>query len=587
MTPLHPLLERLLRKVEASPDVMPSADGWAVLLSRLDRTLRDADSDRYTAERAMETLSVEMQGLYSELERRTHHEITMLRTSEERHRLLFDANPLPISVVDAETRTFLAVNDAMVRTYGYSREEFLALTVDALALPDELDMMIAGIQDASPDAIRRVGVRRHRCKGGAIVDMDLTVHRIAFEDRPAMLAIGLDTTRARQLEEELRQAQKLEAIGQLAGGVAHDFNNILAVILTNAEFGLDDVAPDDPSYELLTEIRDAATRGASLTRKLLTFSRKQKRQARPLVLDTVIADLKGMLARVVGERFCIKAETCGDSGTIEADRGEIEQVLMNLVVNARDAMEQGGDLVIATRHVTVDAITALHLGIEAGNFVTLLVTDTGCGMTPEVQARIFEPFFTTKAVDRGTGLGLATVFGIVKQSHGAITVTSEVGRGTTFEIYFPRVDAVPELEHDNEVIAPLGFGNVLLVEDSTPLRHVLRKFLTSWGYTVVEAANGIEALEIVDQGHVLIDLLLTDFVMPHMDGRTLSRRILERQPHLHVLFMSGHPEHASLEEALGPDEFFLQKPFSAKLFAETLRRVIDATIEVPVVMASA
>ena len=584
----HPLLARLLRKAGAARDATPSQESWHALLELVDRTLHDADQDRYTMERAMDVLSVEMQGLYRELERRTRHEIETLRMSDERHRLIFQENPLPVWVLDSETLQYLAINDAMVRTYGYSREEFLSMTAAALKPPEDMAAMATTIRQTADGAVQRLGVRRHRCKDGTVLDMDITVHALIFEGRPAVLGIALDTTRARRLEEELRQAQKMEAIGQLAGGVAHDFNNILAVILVNAEFGLEDLGTDGAGAEQLAEIRDAANRGAALTRQLLTFSRKQKRQARPIALNGVVTELQPMLSRVVGEDVCLETTIAPDLGTIEADRGELAQILMNLVVNARDAMPTGGTLTVQTSNTVVDQVEGSHLGVGPGAYAVLSVSDTGSGMTAAVQARIFEPFFTTKAVDKGTGLGLATVFGIVKQCGGAISVRSEPGRGSTFLVYFPRIDAVPIAVEVVDFVPPRGKGTVLLVEDNVQLRQVLHRYLTSWGYTVVEAANGTIALELVREHRGSIDVLLTDLVMPQLDGRTLSRRVLAEQPELRVVFMSGHPEHATVAHAaLAPEELFLQKPFSAKTLSDTLQRALQPDVDRAPVVAAA
>jgi two-component system cell cycle sensor histidine kinase/response regulator CckA len=540
------------------------------LIGLIDRTLNDADQDRYTLERAMDALSVEMQALYRELERTTENEIATLRMSNERHQLLFEENPLPIWVLDAQTLRYLAINDAMIRTYGYSRDEFLGMSVIELKPPDEVSELVQHISRTSPGAVSHVGVRTHRCKDGTMLDMDITIHAISFEGRRAMLGIALDTTRARQLEEDLRQAQKMEAIGQLAGGVAHDFNNILAVILANAEFGLEDLGAGATH---LAEIRDAANRGAALTRQLLTFSRKQQRQARPLALNAVVTELHAMLMRVVGEDICISTAIAPDLGTIEADRGEVGQILMNLVVNARDAMPEGGKLQLQTANVIVDHVEASHLGVPPGAYVVLAVSDSGCGMSAAVQTRIFEPFFTTKEVNKGTGLGLSTVFGIVKQGGGGISVRSELGRGTTFRVYLPRIDAVVTTTEDLRVAPPRGSGTVLLVEDDVQLRHILRRYISSWGYTLIEASCGKSALEVARTYAGEIDVLLTDLVMPNLDGRSLSREVLIERPAIAVVFMSGYTEHAALANAaIGPDELFIQKPFSAQILADTLQQ---------------
>ncbi|HEY1558227.1 MAG TPA: ATP-binding protein [Kofleriaceae bacterium] len=517
-----------------------------------------------------------MQKLYEELQQRTKHEIALLRHSEERHRLLFDSNPLPMWAIDAETLRFVDVNRAMIETYGYSRDEFLAMRAMDVKLPDDVPEMVRGINDA-PNAIQHLGLRKHRRKDGTTLDVDITIHALVMDGRRSVLGIALDMTRARRIEEELRQAQKMEAVGRLAGGIAHDFNNILAVIIANAEFMLEELGEDRDGGSEILEIRDAAMRAAGLTRQLLTFSRKQKRQAKPLALNSIVTGIEAMLNRIVGEDVAMSAMIASDLGTIEADPGEVEQVLMNLVVNARDAMPDGGRLLLETSNTNLDERHALEIGAPAGRYVVLSVTDTGCGMTDEIRARIFEPFFTTKDVDKGTGLGLATVFGIMKESRGGISVYSEPGRGTTFRTYWPRIDAMTRKETATRFVPVRGSGTILVVEDDNQLRSILRRYLTSWGYTLIEAPSGVAALELIREHACPIDLLLTDLVMPGgLDGRSLSKHVIAKQPRARVVFMSGYTEHAAIKSAaLGPDDYFVQKPFSAQVLCETLHRALS------------
>ena len=574
----HPLLDRLLRRVGASSTEAPTFEAWGKLLALVCRTYQDADQDRYTIERAMDVSSVEMQALYQELERRTQNELLALRRSDERHRLLFDGNPLPMWVVDAETLRFVEVNNAMIDTYGYSRDEFLGMCATDLKLPEDVHEVVSGISAAPLDAVHHVGVRRHRRKDGRLLEMDVTVHTLTLDGQRRVLGIALDMTQTRRIEEDLRQAQKMDAVGQLAGGIAHDFNNILGVILANTEFAIEEVGGDHPAVATLVEIENAANRAAGLTRQLLTFSRKQTRQLKPLALNVIVTGIETMLTRIVGEDIAMSAMIAADLGTIEADRGEVEQVLMNLVVNARDAMPSGGRLLIETMNTTVDDNHAPQIGVAPGRYVVLAVTDTGCGMTPTVRSRIFEPFFTTKDVDKGTGLGLSTVFGIVKQCHGGIGVYSEPGRGTTFRIYWPRTDAVAAKQADARFVPIRGSGTILVVEDDHQLRQIIRRYLTSWGYTPLEASNGSAALELLDSHGGPIDLLLTDLVMPGIDGWSLSQRVIVEKPRVRVVFMSGYTEHAALKNAgLGPDDFFVQKPFSAQVLCETLHRALAGT----------
>jgi two-component system cell cycle sensor histidine kinase/response regulator CckA len=369
----------------------------------------------------------------------------------------------------------------------------------------------------------------------------------------------------------------MEVVGQLAGGIAHDFNNILAVITANTDLALDTLGRTHPVAEDLTEIDAAAARAAGLTRQLLAFSRKERREVKQLALNGIVTNVEKMLSRIVGEDIVISALLASQLGTIEGDAGQIEQILMNLLVNARDAMPRGGKVVIETANVEIDDANAAVLGVGAGRYVCLSVTDTGCGMDDAVRAHIFEPFFTTKEVGKGTGLGLATVFGIVKQGGGAIAVESQVGRGTTFRIYFPRLQTEAEpVPVQPQFVAPKGAGTVLLVEDDAQLRLVLRRYLSKWGFTLLEAPSGTAALELARSYKGAIDLLLTDLVMPELDGRSLSRRVIELRPSTRVIFMSGYTEHPALHDAeLGPADFFMQKPFSAQVLSETLRRALE------------
>jgi hypothetical protein len=557
----HPLFERLLRKIGGSLDEPPTLDAWRQLAELVSRTYRDGDQERYTTERAMDISSHEMQELFQEL-----------RRSEERHRLLFEANPVPMWAVDRETLLFVDVNTAMIRTYGYSRAELLAMRATDVNVPGEGQETVDAVRDASLGSVLHLGVRRHRCKDGTVLDVDVTVHALVLDQRPCVLGIAIDMTRARLVEEELRQAQKLEAIGRLAGGIAHDFNNILAVIHANTEFALAELPRDHAAVESLLDARKATSRGAGLTRQLLTFSRKQPRQSKPLALNVSVVGVEKLLRLIIGEDIAMSATIAPDLGLIEADPGEIEQVVMNLLVNARDAMPDGGRLRLETANVTIDPPRAVELGVRPGAYVMLSVADTGCGMPPEVRARIFEPFFTTKDVDRGTGLGLSIVFGIVKEGGGAIAVETAPGCGTTFRIYWPRTDQPAAPAQEAPSLPVRGSGTVLVAEDDEQLRHILRRYLTSWGYRVLLAGNGVEALEASHAHAGAIDLLLTDLVMPGgIDGRSLSEQLLRQRPGLRVVFMSGYTEHPAMRSAqLGPGDLFVPKPFSARVLSETI-----------------
>jgi len=381
------------------------------------------------------------------------------------------------------------------------------------------------------------------------------------------------------LQEQLRQSQKVEAIGQLAGGVAHDFNNALTVILGNADMMLSDAAKADPLYENIAEIRKAGERAAKLTRQLLAFSRKQILRPEVLNLNEVVLGMEKMLRRVIRENIELETDLAPDLGLVEADPGQIEQVILNLAVNARDAMPMGGKLIIETKDVSFDdSYAKSHAATTPGPYVMLSVSDTGTGMTKEVQERIFEPFFTTKERGKGTGLGLSTVYGIVKQSRGNIWVYSEPGKGAAFKIYLPRVKkaAAVRKEATGEIQIPQGSETVLAVEDDEMVRKVVSGFLGRHGYRVLTAANGEEALRICREHDGPIHLLLTDVVMPGLSGKETAKQARELRPELKVLFMSGYTDNAIVRQGILEEGIaFIQKPFTRHGLAWKVRALLD------------
>jgi PAS domain S-box-containing protein len=381
-------------------------------------------------------------------------------------------------------------------------------------------------------------------------------------------------------EEQLRQSQKLEAIGQLAGGVAHDFNNLLTVIGGYSSILLGKLPEESPHRSSIEEIKKASDRASALTRQLLAFSRKQILQPKVLDLNTVVTDLEKMLRRLIGEDIDLLTITSAGLGKVKADPGQIEQVLLNLIVNARDAMPGGGKLTIETRNVVHSEEYAQRHAAVAGRYVMLAVSDTGCGMDAAIQPRVFEPFFTTKGSGKGTGLGLATVYGIVKQSGGNIFVYSEVGRGSTFKVYLPRVDDVAEADEVAvSKLVPKGTELVLLVEDEEQVRAILKHILENQGYVVLAASNGEQALVISQNLELDIKLLITDVVMPQMSGRELAERVLELRPHLPVLFMSGYTDDAIVRHGLLDEKLnFIQKPFDSASVARKVREVLDSHV---------
>ena len=390
----------------------------------------------------------------------------------------------------------------------------------------------------------------------------------------------IDETALRDMESQFLQAQKMEAIGLLAGGVAHDFNNLLSAILGHTEFAASEVGPDHPVHEDLQSIRKAGERAATLTRQLLAFSRRQILQPVILDLNTTVKELEKMLRRLIGENIDLVAVLSKDLGRVKADAGQIEQVIVNLAVNARDAMPHGGRLALETSNVDIGVQYAReHLGALPGPYVLLAVTDSGCGMSEQTMSRIFEPFFTTKPEGKGTGLGLSTVYGIVKQSGGNICVYSEVGKGTTFKVYFPRIDAEVAGAHRRaaaELASPHGNETILLVEDDDGVRALCKRILEGKGYSVIESRTGEGALRVSECYPGEIHLLLTDIVIPGLSGPEAALKIHEQRPGIRIVYMSGYTGNAALFlGSIGRKALFIHKPFSPEELCKQVRRALD------------
>ena len=636
-------------------------------------------------------------------ERRLRDERTQaadaLDATEERYRVLFESMPLPVWVFDVETHQVLAVNAAAVGHYGYSREEFLAMTIEDLRPPEDTVLPQEHTHTASQDGRGQSSGRwRHRKKDGSLILVEVTWHSLTWNGRaakivaasditerrraeaalaesealyrkvieasfdaiditeegivreanhgfakmfgytlnevkgrpmldfvadesvdavrqrkidgvegsyelvgkrkdgtkilleatakthyiagrPVRLTALRDVTEKRQLEEQVQQAQKMEAVGRLAGGVAHDFNNLLTVITSCAELVLMDTGEGDPRRENVEEIRKASQAAAGLTRQLLAFSRQQVIEPRLVTIEEVVATADKMLQRLIGEDVELVAVLNEDPATVKIDPGQLEQVIMNLAVNARDAMPDGGKLTLETSAVELnEAYARTHWPATAGRFALLAVSDTGVGMTEQTRARIFEPFFTTKEIGKGTGLGLATVYGIVKQSGGFIWVYSEPGHGTTFKIYLPRVNQAPTASPKAPTATSLlGTETILLTEDAPALRAAARQILERYGYTVLEAPSSKEALTLASSRPGPIHLLLTDVVMPGMSGRELAERFTAQRPEVKVLYMSGYTDDAVVRHGvLRPGTAYLQKPFTPETLGRKVREALDS-----------
>jgi len=470
-------------------------------------------------------------------------------------------------VVDSEARQILEGNAAATTLYGFTSQQFRGMSLDDVLLAEDSSAV-------SGDP------RRHRTSTGRIIDVEMAQHPIEYGGKQAQLAVLMDVTKRRQLEDQLRQAQKMETVGMLAGGVAHDFNNLLTIISGYSQLILNTLQPSDPNYYSAEQILKAGERAAALTQQLLAFSRRQVLQPRVLDLNKLVTGLSTMVRRLIGEDIDLELLLRPDLGMVSADAGQIEQVLMNLVVNARDAMPKGGKLTIETANIYLDEnYSTRHLAVKSGPYTQIAVSDTGGGMDEVTQARLFEPFFTTKASGRGTGLGLSTVFGIVKQSGGNLDVYSVPGRGTSVKIYLPRIDqpALVDAATPGQSVRR-GSETVLLVEDDEMVRHLVRESLVRAGYRVLDTSDPLEARRIADKHRGVIHLLITDVVMPKVSGRELAEELKGRRTQMKVLYMSGYTDSAIINTGILHKEVaFLQKPFTPAALTEKVRDVLDSS----------
>ncbi len=501
-----------------------------------------------------------------------------LRKNEEMFRLLFSNNPLPTWVLDRETLRFLEVNDAAVQQYGYSRDEFRNMSLLDVDHGEEKEKRINHFRQWNGDG-RYHGSWKHRKKDGNVLEVESVSHELNYAGQRVRLVVAQDVSARHLLEQQFRQAQKMEAVGRLAGGVAHDFNNLLMVIKGHTELLRNAISPTDQFSKKIEQIERAADRATSLTRQLLAFSRMQVLQPRVMNLNEVVEDMGRLLPRLIGEDIDLEIRTAKNLRAIKADASQMEQVIMNLVVNARDAMPNGGRLLIETSNEDLDsAYNIVHPVVRQGSYILLAVSDNGMGMDAETQAHIFEPFFTTKPQGKGTGLGLATVYGVVKQSGGFVWVYSELGKGTSFKIYLPRVDQPVVKSGSTQFVSevPRGTETILLAEDEQDVREVAKEFLESGGYTVIEARDGAEALQLEETHEGAIGLLITDMVMPGMNGQELAGRLQQKRAGLQTLYMSGYSERAAAESAQGDSSIrLLTKPFSRSALLRTVHEILN------------
>ena len=497
---------------------------------------------------------------------------------ENRYQALFNSIPYPVIVSDDETQRIVAFNDATVQQYGWEPGS-------GFDLPHQFSVLAARHSEFSPGVATVILGQQHLNRDGATIDVELAVRRIDYNGRPALLTVAVDVSdrlraerERRAAEEQLRHSQKLDTLGQLTGGIAHDFNNILMVIMASAEALAEKDGIDTETRKGLDRISDSAQRAEDLTRQMLAFSRKQPLRPRPTNVNDLVAGTGKLLRRTLGGQIEIESILADDVWAVDIDRAQLETSLVNLCLNARDAMPTGGRVLIETQNVSIDAAQAARLpGVSAGSFVQITVSDTGRGILPSDLDRIFEPFFTTKASGKGAGLGLSMVYGFIKQSNGHISVTSEIDHGTTFRLLLPRfAGAVPEVTARPDTPAVGGSERILVVEDNPQVRASVVRQVQSLGYAVTEAEDGAAGLAACEAASRPYDLMLTDVVMPGMNGKALADAVAARWSATRIVFMSGYTDNVLGKGGeVDGDVRLLNKPFRKSDLAQMIRQTLD------------
>ncbi len=581
LPPYRPPISSLVTAAIASP---ARTYGWLCLTDKIGSEEFSEKDERLVSILAAQAGRVYENGsLYTEVWRRSlelEQEVAerkraeeALRASEQLFRAVFD-NALEAMMITDDEGRFVDVNPAACALFGLPKDDLTGRKIEEFTEPG---FDFTGAWSSFIEAGWMTGEFR-------LVRLDSTTRDLEFSATANILpgrhfSVLRDITRRKQLEEQLNQSQKMEAVGRLAGGIAHDFNNLLTAIIGYSQLTLGRLGESDPMRREVEEIHKAGARAASLTNQLLAFSRKQILKLTVMNLNAIVSDTEKLLGRLIGEDIELITRLDPALWRVKADAGQISQVIMNLAVNARDAMPRGGKLIIETSNITFgDDYTSQHLGVTPGRYIMLAVSDSGTGMDEETLLHLFEPFFTTKGQGKGTGLGLSTVYGIVKQSNGHIWAYSEPGQGATFKIYLPQVgESFEEDETSDEIASPSGTETVLVVEDEEMLRELARRILELSGYTALEAKGGEEAIAICQQYEGAIDLLLTDVVMPQMSGPELAARIASLRPRMKILFMSGYTDSAVLHNSvLDPTLAYIQKPFTMDSLARKVREVLDA-----------